>query len=172
MKSWPTLVPLRHARFYAPKEEVFVTCCQLTCKGGVFCCANDNTIFGTNTLPASWTFKLTEIRGESKNNFQGKVNTRLPWVQTIKPTVRVRFSERTQKRICDLRSYGFFTTKKTEDLKTDHLPWQRYVLVLLVGKNINNKLILRAKTRRKSNMGYEWIHEIYIFRFETQTFLE
>ena len=36
MKSWPTLVPLRHARFYAPKEEVFVTCCQLACKGGVF----------------------------------------------------------------------------------------------------------------------------------------
>ena len=35
MKSWPTLVPLRHARFYAPKEEVFVTCCQLACKGGV-----------------------------------------------------------------------------------------------------------------------------------------
>ena len=36
MKSWPTLVPLRHARFYAPNEEVFVTCCQLACKGGVF----------------------------------------------------------------------------------------------------------------------------------------
>ena len=36
MRSWPTLVPLRHARFYAPKEEVFVTCCQLACKGGVF----------------------------------------------------------------------------------------------------------------------------------------
>ena len=36
MKSWPTLVPLRHARFYAPKEEVFETCCQLACKGGVF----------------------------------------------------------------------------------------------------------------------------------------
>ena len=36
MKSWPTLVPLRHARFYAPKEEVFVTCCQLACKEGVF----------------------------------------------------------------------------------------------------------------------------------------
>ena len=46
----------------------------------------------------------------------------------------VRFSGRTQKRICDLRSYGFFTTKKTEDPKKDHLPWQRHVLVLLVGK--------------------------------------
>ena len=66
MKSWPTSVPLRHARFYAPKEGVIVTCCQLACKGGVFCCANDDTIFGTNTLPASWTLKLTEIWDESK----------------------------------------------------------------------------------------------------------
>ena len=72
MKSWPTIVPLRHARFYAPKEGVFVTCCQLACKGGVFCCANDDTIFGTNTLPASWMLKLTEIWGESKNNFEGR----------------------------------------------------------------------------------------------------
>ena len=34
-----------------------------------------------------------------------------------------------------------------------------------------NKLILMAKTRRNSNMSYEWIYEMYIFRFETQTFL-
>ena len=46
----------------------------------------------------------------------------------------MRFSGRTQKRICDLRSYGFFPTKKPEDPKKDHLPWQQYVLVLLVGK--------------------------------------
>ena len=31
----------------------------------------------------------------------------------------------------------------------------------------NNKLILTAKTRRKSNVSYEWICEMYIFRFET-----
>ena len=35
-----------------------------------------------------------------------------------------------------------------------------------------NKLILTAKTRRKSNMSYKWIYEMYIFRFESQTFLE
>ena len=46
----------------------------------------------------------------------------------------MRFLGRIQKRICDLRSYGFFTTKKTEDPKKDHLPWQRRVLVLLVKK--------------------------------------
>ena len=46
----------------------------------------------------------------------------------------MRFSERTQKRICDLRSYGFFTTKKTEDPKKDNFPWQQYVLVLLMAK--------------------------------------
>ena len=34
-----------------------------------------------------------------------------------------------------------------------------------------NKLILMAKTRRKSNTSYKWIYEMYIFRFETQTFL-
>ena len=34
----------------------------------------------------------------------------------------VRFFGRIQKRICDLRSYGFFTIKKTEDPKKDHLP--------------------------------------------------
>ena len=39
------------------------------------------------------------------------------------------------KTDCDLRSYGFFTTKNTEDPKKDHLPWQRHVLVLLMGKN-------------------------------------
>ena len=33
----------------------------------------------------------------------------------------VRLFRRIQKRICDLRSYGFFTTKKTEDPKKDHL---------------------------------------------------
>ena len=31
----------------------------------------------------------------------------------------------------------------------------------------NNKLILTAKTRRKSNVSYEWKYEMYIFRFET-----
>ena len=51
----------RHARFHAPKDGVFVTCRQLACKPGVFCGANhDNTLFGTNTLPPSWTLKLTE----------------------------------------------------------------------------------------------------------------
>ena len=39
-------------------------------------------------------------------------------------------------------------------------------------KNNNNKLILTAKTRRKSNISYEWIYEMHMFRFETQTFLE
>ena len=38
-------------------------------------------------------------------------------------------------------------------------------------KNNNNKLILTAKTRRKSNMSCKWIY-MRIFRFETQTFLE
>ena len=36
----------------------------------------------------------------------------------------------------------------------------------------NNKLIFTAKTRRKSDINYVWIYKMYIFRFETQTFLE
>ena len=39
-------------------------------------------------------------------------------------------------------------------------------------KKNNNKLILTAKTRRKSNISYKWIYEMDIFWFETQTFLE
>ena len=40
----------------------------------------------------------------------------------MRPLLWVRFFfGRIQKRICDLRSYGFFTTKKTEDPKKDHL---------------------------------------------------
>ena len=52
----------RHARsVHAPKDGVFGTCRQLACKPGVFCGANyDYTLFGTNTLPPSWTLKLTE----------------------------------------------------------------------------------------------------------------
>ena len=53
------------------------------------------------------------------------------------------------KTVCDLRSYGFVTTKKMENPKIkDHLPSQRHVLVLLVEKK-NNTLILTAKTRKK-----------------------
>ena len=175
MKSWPTLVPLRHARFYAPKEVVFVTCCHLACKGGVFCCANDNTVFGFNTLPASWTLKLTEIWGESKNNF-GKGHH--PFVvQTIKPTVRVRFLGKPKN--------GFVISDHTDS----SLPKKRKIRKRIIfhdnsmsscsswqkkqnNNNSNNKLILTAKTRRKSSMSYKWIYEMYIFRFETKTFLE
>ena len=60
--------------------------------------------------------------------------------------LRVRFLGRIQKRICDLNSYGFFITTKTEDPKKDHLPWQRHVLT--------------SKTRRKSTISYVWIYEM------------
>ena len=69
------------------------------------------------------------------------------------------FFGRIQKRICDPRSYGFFTTKKKRKIrkKKNHLPRQRHVLVLLVLRKIkgkNNKSIVAAKTRRKSNINY------------------
>ena len=68
------------------------------------------------------------------------------------------FFGRIQKRICDPRSYGFFNTKKKRKIrKKNHLPRQRHVLVLLVMRKIkgkNNKSIVAAKTRRKSNINY------------------
>ena len=49
-------------------------------------------------------------------------------------SLRVDFFGKIQKRIYDLRSYGFVTTKKTEDPKKDRLLCQRHVLVLLERK--------------------------------------
>ena len=69
-------------------------------------------------------------------------------------SLRVEFFEKIQKRIYDLRSYGFVTTKKTEDPKKDHLLCQRHVLVLLERKkNSNHKPSLAPKTKRKSNIS-------------------
>ena len=49
----------------------------------------------------------------------------------IRPLLWVRFFGRIQKRISDLRSYGFFTTKKkTEDPKKDHLRLLYYICFL------------------------------------------
>ena len=61
--------------------------------------------------------------------------TKVPPVRSL----RVRFFWRIHKRICDVRSYGFFTTKKTEDPKKDRLLWQRHVLVLLKWKKKQKK---------------------------------
>ena len=48
--------------------------------------------------------------------------------------------------MCHLRSYGFFTTKKTEDPIKDNLPRQRHVLLLLVEKNKKTK---KQKNKKK-----------------------
>ena len=61
---------------------------------------------------------------------------------------------------------------KKKDPKKDYLPRQRHILVLLVMRKMegkNNKLILAAKTRRKSNIGYIRMNipYVYIFQFET-----
>ena len=60
----------------------------------------------------------------------------------------------------------------------DHFLWQRHVLVLLVGKKKKKQQQQHTdprgedKKKNKSNIGYVWIYEIYIFRCETQTFQE
>ena len=170
MKSWPILVPLRHARFYAPKEGVFVTCCQLAFKGGVLCCANHNTIFGTNTLPTSWTLKLTEIWGESKNNFEGRSTpVCCPNYKTNSKGAFFRENPKTDLwsqiiRILHYQKNG--RSEKGSFTMTTTCPRTPR------GKKTKNKLILTVKTRRKSNMSYKWIYEMDIFWFETQTFPE
>ena len=171
MKSWLTLVPLRHARFYAPKEEVFVTCCQLACKGGVFCCANDNTIFGTNTEHLGrWNWQrfgaspkiISRERSTPvccpnyKTNSKGaffKENPKNGFVISDHTDSSLPKKWKIRKRI-------FYH----DNSMSSYSSWEK--------KNNNNKLILTVKTRRKSNMSYKWIYKMYIFRFETQTFLE
>ena len=75
---------------------------------------------------------------------------------------------RIQKRICDLRSYGFFTTKtETEDQKGIIYLGQRHVLLLLVmRKNIEEKkqqiALILASVRIR----------IVLFLFERQSSLE
>ena len=76
----------------------------------------------------------------------------------------------------DLWSNGFFPTKTTEDPKKDLLPWQRHVLVLLVMRKIEGKKQhtdpREEDNKEKQHKLYVWIYEMYIFRLETQTFLE
>ena len=45
---------------------------SVACKSGVFCSLKDDTI--KNVLPPSWTLKLTESWGESKNDSKGEVD--------------------------------------------------------------------------------------------------
>ena len=65
---------------------------------------------------------------------------------------------RIQKRICDLRSYGFFTTKtETEDQKKDHLPWTTACpLALRDEKNVRGK-------KQQTALILAYVYELYCF---------
>ena len=53
-------------RLHQKMENLWRTV-TVACKPGVFCGANhDHTLFGTNTVPPSWTLKLTEKKIVSK----------------------------------------------------------------------------------------------------------
>ena len=169
MKSWPTLVPLRHARFYAPKEEVFVTCCQLACKGGVFA--------ARTIIPFSGLILSQHLR-------------RWNW-QRFGASPKIISRERSTPVCCPNYKTNSMGAFFWENPKTDL--WSQIIRILHYQKNGRsekgsftmttacprtprgkkiNKLIFTAKTRRKRNMSYEWIYEIDIFWFETRTFLE
>ena len=85
---------------------------------------------------------------------------------TFTQRLRVGFFGRIQKRIFDLRSYGFFTTHKTEDPKKDHLPWQRHVLVLLVGKKKTDTHRGKYKKKKQHKLGMN-IRNVYILVWNT-----
>ena len=171
MKSWPTLVPLRHARFYAPKEEVFVTCCQLACKGGVFA--------ARTIIPFSGLILSQHLR-------------RWNW-QRFGASPKIISRERSTPVCCpnyktNSKGAFFWENPKNGFVISDHTDssppkkWKIRERIIyhdngmssysVRGKKNNNKLILTAKTRRKSNISYKWIYEMDIFWFETQTFLE
>ena len=67
--------------------------------------------------------------------------------------LRMRFFGKIQKRICDLRSYGFFPTKKTEDpiifTMTRTCPRVPRVEKNRGEKSKNNKVILVAKMKTR-----------------------
>ena len=171
MKSWPTLVPLRHARFYAPKEEVFVTCCQLACKGGVFA--------ARTIIPFSGLILSQHLR-------------RWNW-QRFGASPKIISRERSTPVCCpnyktNSKGAFFWENPKNGFVISDHTDssppkkWKIRERIIYHDngmssysswkKKNNNKLILTAKTRRKSNISYKWIYEMDIFWFETQTFLE
>ena len=171
MKSWPTLVPLRHARFYAPKEEVFVTCCQLACKGGVFA--------ARTIIPFSGLILSQHLR-------------RWNW-QRFGASPKIISRERSTPVCCpnyktNSKGAFFWENPKNGFVISDHTDssppkkWKIRERIIYHDngmssysswkKKNNNKLILAAKTRRKSNISYKWIYEMDIFWFETQTFLE
>ena len=170
MKSWPTLVPLRHARFYAPKEEVFVTCCQLACKGGVFA--------ARTIIPFSGLILSQHLR-------------RWNW-QRFGASPKIISRERSTPVCCpdyktNSKGAFFWENPKNGFVISDHTDssppkkWKIRERIIYHDngmssysswKKKNNKLILTAKTRRKGNISYKWIYEMDIFWFETQTFLE
>ena len=71
---------------------------------------------------------------------------------------RVRFGGRIQKRICDLRSVRilYYLKKKGSFTMTTTCPR------VPNEKKATTKLILTAKTRRKSNISYKRIYEMFI----------
>ena len=76
--------------------------------------------FGLNTLNTLLKIKVLSFNILSYRCWSQGVG----WNCLMTPCqcFRVRFFGRIHNRIWDLRSYGFFTTKKTEDPKKDHLP--------------------------------------------------
>ena len=166
MKSWPTLVPLRHARFYAPKEEVFVTCCQLACKEGVFAA---RTIIPFSQHLRRWNWQRF---GASPKIISRERSTPV-CCPNYKTNSKGAFFWENPKN-------GFVISDHTDSSPPKKWKIRERIIYHDNGmssysswkKNNNNKLILTAKTRRKSNISYKWIYEMDIFWFETQTFLE
>lgn len=64
---------------------------------------------------------------------------------------------RIQKQICNLRSYGLFTTEEMEDPKKGSLPWQRHPLVLLA-----EMICSYEKWRHQHWFSFNIIHVLHL----------
>ena len=89
----------------------------------------------------------------------------------IRPLLWVRLFGRIQKRICDLRSYEFFSTETTEDPKKDHLRllYTSVAYRFFFSKNRLSKMLFSNPFPKKTLRS--WISEIRIWIWSEESTL-
>ena len=131
MKSWPTLVPLCHARFYAPKEGVFVTCCQLSIslQGRRILLRLFSGLILSQHL-GRWNWQ----RFGASPKIISRVRSTPVCCPNYKTNTNGAFFWESPKTDLWSQIIRILHYQKNGRSEKDHLPWQRHVLVLLVGK--------------------------------------
>ena len=157
MKSWPTLVPLRHARFYAPKEEVFVTCCQLACKEGVFAA---RTIIPFSQHLRRWNWQRVGA------------SPKIIWRERSTPVCCPNYKTNTKGAFfwenpkTDLWSQIIRILHYQKNGRSEKGSWQRNVLVLLVEKKKQTDPHDEDKKKKQHELGMN-IRNVFISVWNT-----